>query len=228
MGLSGRNFIAHYRESDHATQSLVDHLLQVAERARSSAGKVGLPMHGELLGLLHDFGKYSDEFQAYLKSAVGLLNQDEDEEFVDARGLKGKIDHSTAGAQVVWRDLTECGDLGRVVGQVLALCIASHHSGLIDCLSSDQRSFGADLFGKRMNKGDDRTHLAEALSQADSALFQRVRDLLTEPALVEDMRRAIGRIVGRTSRKDDPGFVCQQQVGLPVFHLPLTRDHVQC
>ena len=31
--------------------------------------------------------------QNYLKSAVELLNPDEDEEFVDAKGLKGKVDH---------------------------------------------------------------------------------------------------------------------------------------
>jgi CRISPR-associated endonuclease/helicase Cas3 len=219
MGLSDRGFIAHCRESDQATQSLEDHLQRVAERARSSAGKVGLQVHGELIGLLHDFGKYSDAFQNYLKSGVGLLNQDDDEEFVDARGLKGKIDHSTAGAQVIWRSLAERGDLARLVGQILALCIASHHSGLIDCLSSDARSFGEDAFGRRINKGDSRTHFDEASSKADKELVQRVHDLLAEPALVEDMRRAIARIIGRSSHKEALGLAAQQQVGLLVRFL---------
>src|SRR5437867_1430962 len=84
-------FIAHHRTSDGATQPLADHLFSVAANARRFAAKIGLPLQGELIGLLHDLGKYSGEFQAYLKSAVGLLNQDDDEEFVDARGLKGKI-----------------------------------------------------------------------------------------------------------------------------------------
>ena len=54
-----------------------------------------------MIRLLHDFGKYPDSFQAYLLSAVGKLNPDDDE-YVDAIGMKGKIDHSSAGAQYVW------------------------------------------------------------------------------------------------------------------------------
>ena len=88
-------FIAHYREADGATQSLADHLRAVAAHASCFAEKIGMARQGELIGLLHDLGKYSDEFQAYLKSAVGPLNQDDDEEFVDAKRLKGKVDHST-------------------------------------------------------------------------------------------------------------------------------------
>ena len=52
-------------------------------------------MVGELLGILHDLGKYSTEFQIYLKSAVGLLNQDEDEDYVDATRLMRAVRCST-------------------------------------------------------------------------------------------------------------------------------------
>jgi len=85
-------------------QLLANHLTNVAELSRSHAQKIGLPLHGELIGILHDFGKYSTEFQNYLKSATGFLNPDEDEDFVDAKGLKGKIDHSSAGAQFIWQE----------------------------------------------------------------------------------------------------------------------------
>jgi CRISPR-associated endonuclease/helicase Cas3 len=81
-------------------------MLGVAEIAKRHASKIGLEPQDELIGLLHDLGKYSNEFQSYLKSAVGLINQDEDE-FVNARGLKGKVDHSTAGAQLVWEELCQ-------------------------------------------------------------------------------------------------------------------------
>jgi CRISPR-associated endonuclease/helicase Cas3 len=102
-----REFIAHYREHDKTTQSLEAHLHGVADLSQQYAQKIGQGYCGELLGILHDIGKYSDEFQNYLKSSVGLLNQDEDEEFVDVSGMKGKVDHSTAGAQLVWRP--QCG-----------------------------------------------------------------------------------------------------------------------
>ena len=58
------------------------------------------------LGLLHDLGKYSREFQQYLRSAVGLLEQDKDDEYVDPTSKKGKVDHSTAGAQTIWQELS--------------------------------------------------------------------------------------------------------------------------
>ena len=91
----------------HENQSLKAHLKGVAKLCRKHAAKLGSGYgnYGELLGLLHDFAKYSNKFQAYIRSAIGKLNPDEDEEFVDVKGMKGKIDHSTAGAQFIWGKL---------------------------------------------------------------------------------------------------------------------------
>lgn len=212
-------YIAHYRERDGAHQSLETHLFGVGRLARSHAEKIGLRDQGELLGLLHDLGKYSAAFQAYIKSAVGLLNQDEDEEFVDAGGLKGKIDHSTAGAQLVWQELSKQGQIGQIVGQILSLCIASHHSGLIDCLSSDTGSLGEDVYGRRMNKADDRSHLNEALGKADKAILARARQLTSQQELLKDMQAAISKIVRAAPGKDDKSTVAQQQIGMLVRFL---------
>jgi CRISPR-associated endonuclease/helicase Cas3 len=212
-------FIAHYRKSDERRQSLATHLCNVAMLANAFAGKVGLDKQGELIGLLHDLGKFSAAFQAYIKSAVGLLNQDEDEEFVDATGLKGKIDHSTAGAQLVWRELSKQGQIGQIVGQILSLCIASHHSGLIDCLSSDTNSLGEDVFGRRMNKADDRSHFNEALGKADEVILARARELTSQPEMLKAMQAAISGIVRAAPGKDDKSAVAQQQIGLLVRFL---------
>ena len=149
-------FAAHHRASDGKWQTLESHLLGVADLASQFAAKLQLSKQGELLGLMHDLGKYSDQFQYYLKSATGALNQDEDEEWVDSEKLKGKIDHSTAGAQLVWQKLSDQNQLGHIVGQILALCIASHHSGLINCLTADSTSTGEDAFTKRTSKA--KTH----------------------------------------------------------------------
>lgn len=69
-------FIAHPRE-DGDDQSVEAHLLGVAEKTRSRASKIGLGSQGELIGLLHDLGKYSKEFQDYIRSAAGRINPDE-------------------------------------------------------------------------------------------------------------------------------------------------------
>lgn len=51
------------------------------------------------------FGKYSADFQNYIKSGTGLFDVD-DTDYVDAKTQKGKIDHSTAGAQWLWQALS--------------------------------------------------------------------------------------------------------------------------
>src|SRR4030042_4695363 len=150
------DYIAHRREKDGEIQSLSKHLKEVSDQAGKFALKVGLKDQGEIIGLLHDIGKASQEFEQYIKSAVGLINPDEDD-YVDAAGLKGKIDHSTAGAQLVYRKLAHNGNEAIFVAQVLSLCIASHHSGLIACISPE----GLDTYSKRINKREEKAHVEE-------------------------------------------------------------------
>ncbi len=204
-------YIAHVRKAGGNPQSLEEHLLGVAEIAKGLASKVALGPQGELIGLVHDLGKYSNEFQAYLKSAVGLINQDEDE-FVDAQGLKGKVDHSTAGAQLVWEKLSKHGQLGQVVGQMLSLCIASHHSGLIDCLSSNANKPVEDIFTRRAGKQDDRSHLREAMSKMDMLIDKRFRELSSMPSLISGIEEAIRKV----ARGEKVEAIIRFKVGLLV------------
>lgn len=174
--------IAHWRSSDSQEQLLEAHLSGVARLSRTFAGKIGLQDAGELIGALHDLGKYSKEFQDYLRSAVGLTDVDADD-YVDAKGLKGKVDHSTAGAQYVWKKLTGEGPQERIAAQVLALCVASHHSGLIDCIGGDASNFGLAIFPRRMSKAQDKTHLDEVLRVADKKLIARCDELLSDTTM---------------------------------------------
>jgi CRISPR-associated endonuclease/helicase Cas3 len=192
-------------------------LLGVGGLAAQFAGKVNMQDMGELLGLLHDLGKFSAAFQAYLKSAIGALNQDEDEDWVDAKGLKGKVDHSTAGAQFAWRGLCKGGPAEQIVGQVLALCIASHHSGLIDCIGAGTGSFGEDLFNRRMQKAQEQTHLEEVQRSADPQLLERCKELLASQGLVGRFQELLNQI-GRANLGKQQGspVTAQQQFGLLV------------
>lgn len=153
--------IAHIRASDKSQQLLEEHLCNVARLAEKFAAKAGLPLSGRLMGLLHDFGKYSAEFQNYIKSAQNILDQDHDD-YIDAKTAKGKIDHSTAGAQRVWKHY-ERKAINLPYVHFLALAIASHHSGLIDNLPAE----GEPVFCKRMGKEDAHTHLAACLQVSD-------------------------------------------------------------
>ena len=210
-------YIAHQRKSDGKEQSLETHLLEVSAITKSLAAKIGLQEQGELIGLLHDLGKYSKEFQDYLKSAVGLIDQDEDD-YVDAKSKKGKVDHSTAGAQLIWQELYARGKMGPIVGQMLSLCIASHHSGLIDCLSSDSGSFGEDRFTKRIDKPDGRTHLQEAIAKMDKAIEARFRELVSKPEFIDGVIKALQKIAELEKIRGDEQIV-RFKVGLLVRFL---------
>lgn len=168
----------------------------VGRKAKSLAAKIGIPAGGEALGMLHDFGKFSQSFQIYLASATDQLNPDRDDTWVDAKALKGKIDHSTAGAQWVYQALQNFrgdGKFGKreeLCAQMLALCIASHHSGLIDCIDAD----GKNNFSKRIQKDDKDTYLIECKTNADAALLVKAQSLCT-PDLVEEIWRLVDQIL---------------------------------
>ena len=165
--ISQIEYIAHVRKTDKSKQPLATHLSEVGQLASEAAAKLNLGNVGLLIGLLHDLGKYSSEFQNYIKSETGLIDPDIDES-VTTGSQRGKIDHSTAGAQWVWRSLSKVGKpgQGQFCGQILALCIASHHSGLINCLSNS----GRPVFCERMAKMDDRVHLQECLQNMEVEL----------------------------------------------------------
>lgn len=92
-------------ENGDSWQSLEDHLNAVAATAEQFADKFDMGPYGRLLGLLHDAGKASSEFQQRLQ------------------GKASGVDHSTAGTKMAVRDY---GDAGRL----LAYLIAGHHGGI--------------------------------------------------------------------------------------------------
>ncbi len=96
---------------------LKDHLNRVSGKANSFGAIFDSSSITSICGLWHDFGKYSEEFQTYMKeSNIAHL---ENEKY-----QKKKVDHSTAGAVLA------LDKYKNKIGNILALIIASHHSGL--------------------------------------------------------------------------------------------------
>ncbi len=148
----------HIRE-DGTIQTLEDHLRGTAKLAEQFTSSIGMDGVGTVVGLLHDLGKASSEFTDYIKGVS------------DYR--RGEVDHSTAGAQFIHsrdvplsnENLTLC-----VARQIMQLAIVSHHSGMIDCLSSD----GIDVFGNRIGKSRGKTHIDEAVESIDQSILTEV------------------------------------------------------
>ncbi|MGI6036050.1 MAG: CRISPR-associated helicase Cas3' [Limnochordia bacterium] len=176
-------FVAHYRPGDGAIQDVWSHLANVGRRTARIADKVGLGPVGELLGLVHDLGKASSDFDDYIRQAVGLPLRS------TSRDIKRSVDHSTAGGAWV-RSLILQDPKARISQQLIPLLAVSHHSGLIDCLTID----GQDGFERRLDKNESQTRMNESLSNAPLDYLERVGRLVQRgsiEALLADSIRSL-------------------------------------
>jgi CRISPR-associated endonuclease/helicase Cas3 len=194
--------------SDTGTQSLEEHLLGVSSLARTRGEKFEMGAPAALLGVLHDLGKASSEFQAYICSFLPQSDR-------PRHDLRGTIDHSTAGAQVLCRRMNTIVKPAGLVEfiRMLSLCIASHHSGLIDCVGQD----GEDLLEKRLNAEERKSHAETSWRLAPASIRAEAERLFTDPDLLTGLQTKVGTIL-----RDSPGGTgfssdrAQQQIGLLV------------
>ena len=124
-------------------QSCNDHSLNTARYASEALDCVGLTDTGYLAGLLHDVGKYSEEFDSYIHAA----NSGE-------RVQKGSVIHSFAGARCVmerwhhkYNESISSRGWESITAEIIATAVGSHH-GLFDEYDCEGNS-GLDY---RMNK----------------------------------------------------------------------------
>lgn len=203
----------------HNHQSLRKHLEGVATLAGINAQKIGMEQYGRLLGLLHDFGKYSSEFQKYITDSIkkndAEFNPDEDEEFEDPSGRRGRIDHSTAGAQYL-SSLIGRSNARKILGQVLSLCLVSHHSGLIDCLATNNDGTW-DSYTERLSKADSKTHMKECASNGDKYILEKINDLLRDDSLSAPFEKICHHIAAACPRQSQT--IGRFQLGLLIRFL---------
>ncbi|MFZ5354131.1 MAG: CRISPR-associated endonuclease Cas3'', partial [Bacillota bacterium] len=142
---------AHINPYNSEVQSVKQHLKNVSELSREYAAKISLPTVGELIGLLHDLGKICERFNNYLHYSH---SHPED------KSLRGTVNHSTAGAKLIYDSFFHSKDLfEKFTSQLIALVICSHHGGLIDCIDLD----GIDIFTHKLKTEQDICY-EEALS----------------------------------------------------------------
>lgn len=186
------SYIAHVRSSDGELQSLEDHLKETADWCSSFSSTIGLPNCGRLLGLLHDIGKYSDEFQDYLRGITSLNGADAK---TQAEKQVGKIDHATSGAQIIW-DAFEASHIPKILAQVLSVVIMSHHSrtGMKDFIDLT----GKSPFLNRLSFTDNKTHKTEVWEKADPTIKAEIEELLDSGSLTAEFRSCISAIQKNT------------------------------
>ena len=135
--------LAHVRQDSEGKwreHLLEEHLLEVARRAGELAKAFGSEDWAKIAGLWHDLGKYSAEFQEYIKKASGYY----DAEAHIEEGAPGRVDHSTAGAIHAISSFDKHG-------RILAYLIAGHHAGLPDWYPSES---GGKALSMRLEQPD--------------------------------------------------------------------------
>ena len=116
------NALAHVRQDERGDwheHPLDEHLRGVAVMAADFAAVFESADWANIAGIWHDLGKYSSEFQHYIKTVSGYDAE------AHIEGKAGRVDHSTAGAIHAMRQFG-------AQGRILAYLIAGHHAGLPD------------------------------------------------------------------------------------------------
>lgn len=104
-------------------QTCAAHARSVATLAKGYLSSVKLGAAGEVAGLLHDMGKFTEEFSAYLEKASR-----------DEKVVRGSVIHTFAGVRcLLERFHSHDGSLpfGDLAAELIAVSVGSHH-GLFD------------------------------------------------------------------------------------------------
>jgi len=109
-----------HKSEDGRLQTIEEHLINTAALSKKFADYFNAGALGHLIGIAHDLGKYSKEFENR------ILNNGP------------SVDHSTAGAK----------EVKKIAGLIPAYCIAGHHGGLPDGGSIVDRADAHTLYGR--------------------------------------------------------------------------------
>lgn len=125
---------AHIRPADGMEQRVSDHCCETAEIAAKYAAKISLSKTAELSARLHDIGKLTADFDAYIHQQTDFR--------------RGELDHSFAGAKYIEAagELTDDKNLKKTAS-LIGRVILSHH-GLHDWADDDAK----DIYHIRIAK----------------------------------------------------------------------------
>ena len=109
-------------------QSLKEHLSNVSHFASDFAKNLKVENCLMLCGYLHDIGKYSNEFQNYIR-------KEQENERLGIDEKQKRVDHGVYGAKFIYKLSNKQRDL---TADILSEVVCYHHGGLPDNISDDR------------------------------------------------------------------------------------------
>lgn len=131
---------AHIRKVDGKKyiQTVEEHCRGVAEIAAELLRDIGLEKTAYLAGMVHDFGKFSENFKNYIEKAAN-----------GEKVQRGSVNHTFAGVRFLLKKHSDeqVSGFSDIILEILAYAVGAHH-GLFDCVD-DNNNNG---FTKRIQK----------------------------------------------------------------------------
>lgn len=120
-------FPAHIRETDGAMQTVSEHCRETAAYAKKALQDIRLGNTAYLAGLLHDMGKMTEEFSAYIQKAAN-----------GQPVRRGSVNHTFAGCRYLLESYhnRKSRPFSFITAEILAYAIGAHH-GQFDCVDED-------------------------------------------------------------------------------------------
>ena len=163
--------LAHIDHDTGREQTLFSHSENTAALCKKFCKRAALEGLGELIGLLHDSGKGTPDFQSYLRS--------------DNPALRGRIPHSFCGARYCCQTWDGAADK-ELTAELAAAAICAHHGGLPDVTGIDAE----DILHKRAWPETEPPYqealenfLEEVSRQELDGLFEKSRQEVTQTCL---------------------------------------------
>ncbi len=138
--------LAHISEDGKRGQTILDHSQGTAELASCFASVFSGSEYAYNAGMLHDIGKYAEQFQRRL------------------HGSSEKYEHAAAGAQLLYNSKS-------ISGYLLSYCVAGHHTGLPDGGYETDSSDGATLCAKLSRQEKSAADISEGINEIESARY---------------------------------------------------------
>lgn len=125
--------IAHFKFDNGKliTQSVKEHTEKVKELCLDNFNGLKVNSFMSLVAMLHDMGKYSDDFQSYIQVAISETKKGTYDAWIKT---VDKNDHGVYGAYYIYSKYGKCTGIQKIVADIMAILICYHHGGLPDCI----------------------------------------------------------------------------------------------